>query len=445
MPGGRLQRQLVTPLLDTDDPALQQQALAVISKHSGWADETLTLLERWLRSPNLTEQQASILRGFLVAQAADVKLQQLLASALDDPRLPLTQRLLLLEVIDRCFLEPLPDTWIEQLGKALQHGEASVRMQALHDLRGRKIDRFDEQLLGMAIGTHEPDELRVEALAVVAPRVTHWNVSQFAYLVRQATEWESPLLQLAAARTITEASLSDPQLVDLTGLLPTASPMVGPVLLRAFEESHDEQVGRKLVAALNQTPILIAAPAELATLLTNYPPSIHSAAKGLLERLDANLEQRQARLVDLRSLLGQGNAVAGRTVFFSKKAACSTCHTVQNEGGHVGPDLTAIGAIRTGSDLLEALVFPSASFARGFRPYTVVTSEGLVYSGIISRETADSVYLRTAELDELRIPRDSIEAIRESSTSIMPQGLDQTLTQQELRNLLAFLQQLTTQ
>jgi putative heme-binding domain-containing protein len=171
---------------------------------------------------------------------------------------------------------------------------------------------------------------------------------------------------------------------------------------------------------------------------------VQKEAGPLLSRLGgSSLEQQQARLKELAALLvPTGNAQHGRDVFFEKKAACANCHTVAGEGGRVGPDLTKIGASRAGTDLLEAIVFPSASFAREFRPYVIVTDSGKVHTGIISRQTADAVHLRTADLAEIRIPRSAIEEMKESNTSIMPKGLDTTLTADELRNLLAYLQQL---
>jgi putative heme-binding domain-containing protein len=114
---------------------------------------------------------------------------------------------------------------------------------------------------------------------------------------------------------------------------------------------------------------------------------------------------------------------------------------VGGQGGKVGPDLTKIGGIRSGRDLLEAVVFPSASFAREFRSYNIVTDRGKIYTGVISRQTAAAIYLRTSELAEIRIPRAEIEEMTESATSLMPKGLDQVLSESELRDLLAFLQQ----
>ena len=79
-------------------------------------------------------------------------------------------------------------------------------------------------------------------------------------------------------------------------------------------------------------------------------------------------------------------------------------HTIAGDGGRVGPDLTKIGASRSGTDLLEAIVFPSASFAREFLPYVVVTDSGKVHTGIISRQTADRLSVSCGTLSANMVP-----------------------------------------
>src|SRR6185295_19129782 len=117
-------------------------------------------------------------------------------------------------------------------------------------------------------------------------------------------------------------------------------------------------------------------------------------------------------------------------------------HAVQAQGGRVGPDLSKIAGIRTGRDLLESVVFPSASFARGYEPYLIRTKDGAILDGLIARETADAIYLFTADRTEKRVARASIDVLQQGRTSIMPQGLDAALARDELRDLLAFLRSL---
>lgn len=155
-------------------------------------------------------------------------------------------------------------------------------------------------------------------------------------------------------------------------------------------------------------------------------------------RLAATAE-RKSQLDALATLLEGGIAQKGEQVFQSRRAACAGCHRIDTQGGQIGPDLTRIGRIRTSRDLLEAIVFPSASFARGYEPFAVVNDDGRVYNGVIQSETTHAIVLRTADLKEYRIERNRIDALKESSVSVMPQGIDKLLTPEELRDLIAFL------
>ena len=76
---------------------------------------------------------------------------------------------------------------------------------------------------------------------------------------------------------------------------------------------------------------------------------------------------------------------------------------------------------------------------RSFEPIAVATTDGKVHNGLLRGETADEMLLATGVNQEARIPRAEIEEIRPSTVSIMPAGLDQQLTPQELADLVAFL------
>ena len=142
----------------------------------------------------------------------------------------------------------------------------------------------------------------------------------------------------------------------------------------------------------------------------------------------------------LEPLLAAGGDIGrGRRIFFGEKVACYSCHTIGNQGGHVGPDLTGVGAIRSGHDILEAIVFPSASFVPGFEIYNVETKSE-TFAGVRGEDTADAVSLVTGPHAEVRIPRKQIVSIKPSNVSLMPEGLDESLSRSEFIDLLSFLQ-----
>ncbi|MDE2714248.1 MAG: hypothetical protein OSB74_07775, partial [Verrucomicrobiota bacterium] len=116
-----------------------------------------------------------------------------------------------------------------------------------------------------------------------------------------------------------------------------------------------------------------------------------------------------------------------------------TCHTIGKDGGHLGPDLTSIGAIRSGRDILEAIVFPNATQVPGHETFLVRAAKS-IYVGIVVDETASALTLRNAPGVEVRLERSTIKSITPSPISLMPAGLDRNLTQKEFRDLLTFLQ-----
>ena len=264
----------------------------------------------------------------------------------------------------------------------------------------------------------------------------------YSFLFERLNSKNPPFVQLAAARALAESPLSDEQLIHLAVDIKTLSPLALPIAVQAFAQSEQQTVGRAFVTGLNQFQLpLHLSTGELRKILAKYPSDIYDAAEPILARMNEHLKYEKARLTELSALAKGGDASKGRQLFLSKKAACTSCHAIDSQGGRVGPDLTNIGAIRTGGDLLEAIVVPSASFARGFRTYVIATDEGQIYTGIITRQTSDTVYLKTTELSEVRIPRNTIEEMTESKTSIMPKGLESVLTPEELQNLIAFLRQ----
>src|SRR5262249_13186899 len=126
-------------------------------------------------------------------------------------------------------------------------------------------------------------------------------------------------------------------------------------------------------------------------------------------------------------------------VFNSSKAACVSCHAIGYLGGKIGPDLTRIGRLRGDRDLLEAIVYPSASLVRSYEPVQITTRRGIVHNGLIRQETTEALVLTKSATEEVRINRSDIEEMVPSKVSIMPAGMDKLLSTQELADLVAFL------
>jgi putative heme-binding domain-containing protein len=137
-----------------------------------------------------------------------------------------------------------------------------------------------------------------------------------------------------------------------------------------------------------------------------------------------------------------GDAATGRAIFLREGSPkCWVCHALGNEREKAGPNLQDVGARYDRDELLDALLNPSREIAEGYAVQVIQTkSQGLVV-GVVARE-APSLLVRNELGDEIEVPPDQVQARRETERSMMPDDLTDSLSDQELLDLLAFLESL---
>ena len=443
MDGGQLTREQVVPLLDTTDAALQKVVLSVINARPDWGGEVAGLLRQWVARGDLDEARRDGLRDAVLAFAATPEIQDLVTRAIRQQETPATTRLLLIEAISRTSLKKLPTAWVGALRHCLEDRDDRVARQSIATARTAAGKDFDDLLERLGHDPSRSPEVRVTAWEAVARRAAGIGADDFAFLRDQLRGEQPPLIRRAAAVALGDLRLDDHQRLELTRSVAEAGPFELPHLLAAFERPGNPAVAERFLAALGKAPGLESLSSEtLRRTLAGYPEEVRTAATPLFKRLEAGREQQYALLTELEPLLKSGDARRGRAVFFGARAACSACHLVNDQGGRIGPDLSKIGAIRSGRDLLEAIVSPSSSFVRGYEPYLVASRDGRQYTGTLARESVEAIVLNTSEGAEVRIPRASIEELQQGRVSIMPQGLDTQLSREQLADLLSFLQSL---
>ena len=341
-------------------------------------------------------------------------------------------------------LRDYPKAWREPLERCLQSHDDSIMRHAISAMVNSRKAVFDDALTALTMDSERPLSLRIAAANALVEGRRPPADAPFNFLLEQCASDETEAVdRLTISKALGNASLSPEQLERMTKLIAVAGPLELPSLLRSYEESQEAVAGRALCAALASAPGAESLSAiRLQKLVDRYEPSVQKLVEPLLKRLNQDAAVQTARMEELKPTLEGGDPNQGRTLFFGK-AVCVQCHRIGKQGNGVGPDLSQIGSIRTRRDLLEAIVLPSATLARGYEPVTVVVS-GKPISGILRRETADEVFLLTADRSETAIPRAEIDEIVPSRISIMPQGLDRNLTPEELRDLLAFLSTLGT-
>ncbi len=139
------------------------------------------------------------------------------------------------------------------------------------------------------------------------------------------------------------------------------------------------------------------------------------------------------------ALPGKADAEAGRRIFFhSKVGLCATCHRHSGRGNVVGPDLSLVSKQGDRAAILRSILEPSREVAPQFYPSQVKLKDGSEFIGIMLRSSNTEVF-RDLTGKERSFPQTDIVKRTELKTSLMPQGLVMSLTDEELRDLLAFV------
>ncbi|MEO5803044.1 MAG: HEAT repeat domain-containing protein, partial [Verrucomicrobiota bacterium] len=443
MPGSELSRKEIVPLLGAKNFDVQKTAFTIAGRRKDLTAEMFQTFKSWLDQPKLSDEQKEFIQTALTGKSLEPGIERAVAEKLSDAETSAPIQQLLLEVVAKSAQKELPANWVASVGKVLQHGSAELRLQAIEVVQQRDIKKLDASLQQLADDKSSSVSLRIAALAALAPRLENVSESHVALLKESLRAQSSPVLRLASARTISSLQLSDKQIIRLAEFLPEVDPLALPSVLRSFGRKTNDAVGLALVAGLEKAPSAQNLGAgEVARLVSNYSSVVQEKAKPLLAKLGADLEKQKQRLSELSAKISNGDFKHGKEVFFGKKASCFTCHRISGQGGMVGPNLSKIGGIRTGHDLLESVVFPSSSIVQGYHPFNLETTDGEDYSGIIIRETPEAVWIRGTDLAENRVETKKIKNMRESTVSVMPQGLDANLSSQELSDLIAYLQSL---
>ena len=132
--------------------------------------------------------------------------------------------------------------------------------------------------------------------------------------------------------------------------------------------------------------------------------------------------------------LDSGSASAGRRLF---DATCAKCHRLFGEGGDLAPDLTGSG--RANLDyVLQNLVDPSGLVDAAYRMTTVITDDGRLLTGLVAKHDDHSVHLKT-EHGLVKLPLKEVESFTTSSKSMMPDGLLDVYTPEQVRDLVVYL------
>ncbi len=240
--------------------------------------------------------------------------------------------------------------------------------------------------------------------------------------IRALAGYDDPATPAALIRRypgLTEGERAD-VVVTLTGRASYALALLEAVRAGAVPRRDLSATTARQVLALGDPKVARALEESWGTI---RPTSADKAA--LMARYKALLVPDRLKGADPSG----GRAVFGRN--------CVACHRLFGEGGEVGPELT--GSDRANLDyVLENVLDPSASVAREYRLATVATADGRVFSGLLREQGEKTLVVQTTN-ERVALAREDVAEIRQSALSMMPEGLFDKLTDDEVRDLVAYL------
>ena len=141
-----------------------------------------------------------------------------------------------------------------------------------------------------------------------------------------------------------------------------------------------------------------------------------------------------------------GNAEIGKAILaksLTGETQCLKCHVVNGVGGKIGPDLSGIGKKASKENLFESMILPSKAIADQYLSWKVDTDDGQSIVGLLMGETETEITIRDANGKDYKFPAKGTEK-KKQLTSIMPEGLIATLTEDELVDVVEYLFTLRT-
>ena len=243
--------------------------------------------------------------------------------------------------------------------------------------------------------------------------------------------------------------------VAVNGLARQADPEIGSAILKAYRRFHPSERSVAISTLTTRVPWAISllgavedGKIDVSEISAFQARQIHSLNNEQLnERLAstwgqvrATPEAKQKLMSKLKSeltpeVLSKADQSKGRAIF---QKSCSTCHQLFGAGGKLGPDLT--GAQRANLDyLLQNIVDPSAVVTKEFRATMILLEDDRILSGLVT-EKDDKVVTLATQNETFRIARDEIASMKQSEQSTMPDGLLDSLSETQIKDLFSYLQ-----
>jgi putative heme-binding domain-containing protein len=326
------------------------------------------------------------------------------------------------------------------LAKLIDGGEELLRVRAIRLAGLWKASALADRIQFFATNETAAASIRAAALNALASLRGKGAVPLLAQL---AQEGKSPNAAVDALEALAQVSLpgAAKAVVKRLGTAANAAEAarwLRPLLQRAGSYGP-------LTAALAGEAALPAAQARHALAALNSAGRYNETLVKRLSQLAGFSPDLPAYTPEfIRGVVQQsraaGDAAAGEKIY--AMLGCAACHMINNTGGKIGPDLSALGRGLPMDMIVTELIWPGLNVKEGFEAATVTTRDGRVLEGLKQSETADEITLRETLTGEVTPVRRSNVANTRVGGTVMPEGLTAPLTPQQLADLIRYLSEL---
>jgi putative membrane-bound dehydrogenase-like protein len=442
---GQLDPGQVFVAAESDDSQLRQVALDVLSGHPEWASESLDRFNGlWSKvngsGSNAAESLARIVAGWRNESPVQTQLSEWIAVAGNETR---SRQAFLAENLSDFSPPKLPSAWLGPIAQWIEHADPVIRLKVAESLGRVEIESSGGEALAIALtrlaGQADSVDQRLRLLSAL-PKGHVLSNSGLEQETVSAFVGDDESLAPLASSALARIRLSEAAADRLADALPGVTSQSLMTAIEAIHRSGHQTIDRRMLEALSGIPTARTLPQQyLTNLYKRSPGELRAQAERTTDLLIRPPADVQATVDKMLAELKPGDPVRGLQVFRGNKAACSGCHRMGYIGKEVGPNLTHIGGSRTPAALLEALLFPSTRLEQSYQSSQVLLIDGQIHNGLITRRTGDSVELKINAQRQLVIAMDDIERIEPSTVSVMPKGLTELLTIEEISDLMSLL------
>jgi putative heme-binding domain-containing protein len=293
---------------------------------------------------------------------------------------------------------------------------APVRRAAIAALGAISGDGARAALRGIAAASDASPDLRAAAIAALVPQAPDVAAAE-AVPFLAASSAES-----AASDAVFRSFLATKGAADaLAKAIASGAAKLSPAVVKA---------GQQAIGSAGRAEPALAQALEASAAAAGEPKSAAGGSRHAMggAELDAFVEMVRTKADPTR----------GEAIYKREALKCSSCHRIGDHGARVGPNLAAIGAASQLDYIIDSLVHPAKNVKEGYNTVVLLTTDGQVVTGIPIARGDEEVVLRDATDREVRVPTASIEE-ESAGTSLMPAGLVDQLSREELADLVRYL------